>query len=110
MVTANPPDKTEPKNVIASLLCSACGKYFRYDQCYILDPHRKAIGGGPAVFARRCYKGPETPILSKGELDKIGWKPLEPAFESDDDALVYHFVKEFPKDLAHDARKMKEDE
>src|SRR3990167_6380836 len=78
MVAANLPDQ---KNIhlVSARLCSGCGKYFLHDHGYTLESNRKGPDGGPVVFHRRCYKGPETPVIDTEALATMNWKPLDPA-------------------------------
>lgn len=108
MVTTNPAAKTNTVVLVSTRLCSGCGKYFLHDHGYTLDPGRKGPDGGPAVFHRRCYTGPETPVIDVAALEKMSWERLESARADDDESLIYCFEKQVPAALAHDARKMSE--
>jgi len=112
MVEANGAVRLDQKNihVVSARLCSGCGKYFLHDHGYTLDPNRKGPDGGPAVFHRRCYKGPATPVIGEEALAKMDWKRLESMKATDDGSLIYCFEKQISVELAHDGRKMKDDE
>lgn len=101
---------TETKRVVAVLVCSACGKIFRYELPYIVDRNRKAPDGGSAVFHELCYVTPSHDGESWFEETLIHVAPpalkeksgVTFAFDSSLDGVkVYKFEGEFSKELRH---------
>lgn len=97
---------------VAVIVCSACGKLFRYDKGYNVDPTRQAPGGGPTVFHTDCYKGDSTPLFEstpflKQPGDMTG---LADAFISSIDKVkVYSYTGAFPLLLKHSEEKKEKD-
>jgi hypothetical protein len=106
---ATVPEEVEAKRrTVAVLVCSACGRLFRYDKSYNVDPKRQVPGGGPAVFHTDCYQGDGTPLFQSvpflkqpGDLTGLA----EGFVSSIDKVKVYTYTGAFPLPLRHSENK-----
>mgnify|MGYP001578962905 FL=1 len=91
----------------AVLVCSACGKGFRYDQGYTGDPNQHAPDRGQAVFHDDCAG---EPVLSV--LPEVGSGLKRFLFMDTDKARVYAVTldkkRRIPAEIAHQKARVEE--
>lgn len=96
-VSPSTPVAEPAKRVFAVLLCGGCGKLFRYDQPYTLDPGKRASDGSLAPFGKGCYK-PDAEVVATPVPDALVF-----AFETKG-LRVYTVTGEIPVDFKHEKK------
>lgn len=86
----------QKKRTIAVLLCG-CGKLFRYDQPFTVDPLKHALDGSLAPFGKDCYAPGAVVIPTRVP------KELTFAFETEG-LKVYTVIGEIPSALRHEKK------